>query len=509
MRTRNSFINFMANTGTQIFNMLLSFVVRIVFIRTLSAEYLGVNGLFANILNVLSLAELGIGTAMIFHMYKPVSDGDDDALRRLMNLYRHMYNTVALVVLTLGLCLVPFLDVLIKDQPDIPYLSLIYVLYLLNTVSSYFIGYKRAIIDAHQKMYIGTVIAALWMTTQFIVQMIILVLFHNFILYVLVQIVCNVMTNVCIAIKAERMYPYLKEDRKALPSKETRVHIYKNISFMSIHKLADVLVNNTDSLIMSAFVGITATGIFSNYSMILASMNTLLGMVFNAFTASIGNLHVEESKERNYHVFKILNFLGFWLFSFSAVAFMVMFNPFIELWAGPDYLFSLDIVFILCLNFFISGMRKVPLTFRDAMGLYWYDRIKPFFEVTFNLTFSLILVQRIGIAGIFVGTIISNLLSCTWMEPYVVYKWGLGAKVRNYYMRYIVYMISIFTTGAVTYFICSFISLGGIIGFIVKGIAVTGIYNGLMILIYHRTMEFQELWQQGKKMILGKVKRND
>lgn len=498
MRTKNSFLNFMANTGSHLSNVILSFICRTVFIYVLSEEYLGVNGLFGNVLTVLSLAELGIGGAMTFHLYKPIAEEDERAIRQMMNLYRVLYTCVGAFVGIAGLALVPFLDIFIKDRPDIPGLTFIYLLYLLNTVCSYLWGYKRAIIDGHQKSYIGTIYNTIFTTIQFLIQIVILLVSRNFIAYLLVQIVCSIATNIAVARKADRMYPYLKENRKELPPKETRRSIAKNVGAMSLHKLGDVVVNNTDNLIMSAFVGIVAVGAYSNYQMIQATINTALNGVFGAFTASIGNLGVdEENRDKVYHVYQVLLFLGFWLYGFSTIAFLILFNPFILAWTGKSNLvFSMPIVLVYVINFYVAGMRKVTITFRDAMGLYWYDRYKPILEVIVDMAVTIVLVLKLGTIGILLGTLISAMTTCFWIEPLVTYKYGFYKPVRKYFFMFAKYTATVAVVGGFTYWVCSFFSIGGFAEVFLKLLICIVIYNFLIFLLYFRTKEFKALWVQ-------------
>lgn len=507
MRTKNSFLNALANSGSYVINLILSFVARTVFIRVLSQEYLGVQGLFGNILSVLSLAELGIGTAMIYHMYGPIAREDEKEITELMNLYRKLYSYVACFIAIAGLCLVPFLQCFIADDPGINGLTGIYLLYLLNTVVSYLWGYKRALIDGHQKGYISTLYVTLFMTIQFIAQIIVLLIFENFIIYLLMQIICNILTNVSIAIKCDQMYPYLKRDRKSLPSKETRKSIFKNVSAMFMHKLGDVMVNNTDSLIISAFVGLVTVGIFDNYRMLLGSVNTAINGILGSFVASIGNLSVTDDKERVFHVYKTLNFIGFWIHSYAAVTFLVMFNPFIKAWAGEDYLFPMSIVFLIVLNFYMSGMRKVTLNFRDAMGLYWYDRYKPIFEVIVNLVVSIVLVVKFGLVGVLLGTLVSTVGVCFWVEALVTYKYGFEKKVSHYFKMFTLYTVSAVAVGGVTYWVCSLIDMGGLIEVFLKLIICTVMYNVLIILVYGRTVEYKEFMEKLIGLIEGKTGR--
>ena len=494
MRTKNSFLNFLANEGSHFINIILSFICRTVFVYTLSSEYLGVNGLFGNILTVLNLAELGIGTAMNFHIYKPVAENNYVQQQQLMNLYKKMYTVVGTFIGVVGLCLTPFLSYLIKDEPDIEGLTVIYLLYLFGTVSTYFFSYKRAIIDAHQKQYIGTMVNTVFTITQFLVQIIVLLVFRNFIAFLLVMIICGLLTNITVSIIADRMYPYLKEDRKSLPSAEVMHSIKKNVSAMFLHRLGDVFVNNTDNLILSKFVGLASVGIYSNYIMIMNTVRTALNGVFGAVTASVGNLHANEDKESLYRVYKVLLFLGFWLYGFCSTAFVVMYNPFIEQWIGKDYLFDIPVVLSFVAVFYINGMRAVTITFRDAMGLYWYDSYKPIFEVIINLVASIYLVIKFGAIGVFLGTVISDLTTCCWIEPLVTYKYGFKRPVRQYFVMFGLYSAAVAVIGGFTYWLCDLITVGGWLGVFAKLGTCIVVYNVIVLIAFCRTYPFKELY---------------
>lgn len=262
MRTRYTLINMLVNIGGQFFTMLLSFISRMVFIRCLSAAYLGVNGLFTDVLSILNFAELGIGTAMVFSMYEPAARNDEQKLARLMNLYKWMYRAVAASVLLFGLVLLPFLPYLIKDGEGIEHITLIYMMYVLSSACSYLLNYKSSIYQAYQKSYICTGWTLVCECIRTVVQIVALLLTGNFILYLAIQLVVQFIPNIIISHMADKEFPYLKECRE-LPEKEERNGILKNIGAMSMHKLATVIVRNTDSLLMSSFIGLATVGLYS------------------------------------------------------------------------------------------------------------------------------------------------------------------------------------------------------------------------------------------------------
>lgn len=474
----------------QIAIIVFQFACRTVFIKTLATEYLGVNGLFTNILSVLSLAELGFGTAMNYSMYKPVAENDIEKIIKYVNLYKIFYRIAAAVIVCIGLCLIPFLDVLIADQPNIDNLTIIYILYLFNTVFSYLMIYKKAVIQANQKEYVCTIYTKAVAVIQNIVQMIALVVTHNFILYLGIQVFCSVLTNFLISKKAERMYPYLAGKLAGLPEKDELKQIGKNTLAMSMHRVGGVVVNGTDNLIISAFVGLTQVGLYSNYTLITSNLNTFLSIIFNSLTASIGNLGAKEKETKIYDTFRMLDFAGFWLISFCSTCLIVLFNPFFSLWVGNSYVFDMTIVISIVLVFYFNGTRKVTLLFRDAMGIFWYDRYKPIFEAIINLVVSIVLVKSMGIVGVFIGTIVSTLTTSLWVEPYVLYKWGFKKSVLPHMAKLAVYFsFWVICCGGI-YYLMSFLPNTWLM-FIIRGIAIVFFYNICIFVVFGRTKAFK------------------
>ena len=350
MRTRYSIINMLFNIGGQFLTMLLSFINRMVFIRCLSAEYLGVNGLFTDVLSILNFAELGIGTAMVFSMYEPAARNDEQKLARLMNLYKWMYRAVAASVLLFGLVLLPFLPYLIKDGEGIEHITLIYMMYVLSSACSYLLNYKSSIYQAYQKSYICTGWTLVCECIRTVVQIVALLLTGNFILYLAIQLVVQFIPNIIISHMADKEFPYLKECRE-LPEKEERNGILKNIGAMSMHKLATVIVRNTDSLLMSSFIGLATVGLYSNYRLVINALNNLMGKFAVAFSGSIGNFAVMENSDRLYKIYKEMDFMFFVMSAYLTGGLMMLFNPFITLLFGGRYCFPMTTVMVIVAEF--------------------------------------------------------------------------------------------------------------------------------------------------------------
>lgn len=504
MRTRNSLLNIIVSFGSQAVNIILLFFSRRVFLSYFTEEYLGVNGLFTEILTVLSLAELGIGTAMMYGLYEAVAKDERQEICRLMNLYKRLYTHVGAAVAGIGLLLLPFLEYLIKDN-QIPYIRWIYLLYLTDSVVSYFLSYKQTIIQANQKSFVVSGITQGVRCVQIILQIISIVIFKNFYIYLGIQIAGQICNNVVLAKVSGHMYPYIKGNQEGLPDKEKIQGIYRHIRAMAVHKFGGVFVSNTDNLIISAFVGLGTVGLYSNYKMVLNSLRLCFSYIYNAFTASIGNLAVTENNEQVQKVYNCLNFFMSMMYGWAAICLFLLFNPFIGLFFGERFLLSAPVVAIIVLDFYLHGMRQMTLRFRDGMGLYWYDRYKPFFEVLINLTISLLLVRKYEIAGVILGTVISSLLTNFWVEPLVLFRYGIKGEwkkgLAKYFGRYGCYAVFTFFTGAVCQRIQSAFPTGSFIWIVMRGITITFIYAVFVLGIYGRTEEFRYLLRKVKQQV--------
>jgi len=490
-RTEYSARNAAVAICSRVMAILGGFVSRVVFTHTLSQEYVGINGLFNDILNVLALSELGVGTAITFALYKPVAEGDIGRQKSLMRMYRNFYRAVALIVLALGLLLVPFLGYLFKDQPQVEHLTLIYLMYLANSVLSYTFVYKRTLVDAHQLSYIGVLYQTASWFIQSVLQIAVLLFTRNFILYISVMMVCTVVHNLCISAKADRMYPYLR-DREAerLPVEE-RKDIFRNIRAMFMHKTGTVIVNSTDNLLLSALVGIRSVSCYTNYYLVIGSVRQVLNQIFSGITASVGNLGVESDSGRVKRIFEAAFFLDQWVFGMAAVCLYQVLNPFVELCFGKQFVFSTDITLVLCLNFYLTGMRQATLAFRDSLGVFWYDRYKSPVEAAVNLVVSLALGSRLGTIGVFIGTTVSIVTTSLWVEPYMLYRHRLKSSCTSYFLRYGLYGLVTFGVWFLTDLLCRRITGTLLAVCILRLVCCLFITNLAYLLLYHRTGEFR------------------
>ncbi len=493
-RTTNTIKNVKTGLIVQLVNKVMAFIVRTVFIHYLNTEYLGVNGLFTNILTILSFAELGIGTAIIYNMYKPVSENNKEKIKSLMGLYKKSYTIIGVIIFIIGLCLIPFLGILIKETPNIKEnIVLIYVLFLTNTSSSYFFAYKKSIIFAHQKQSIINTMDSIFYLLKSIVEIVILVLTKNYILFLIIQIASTFIENVMISKKANKMYPYLKEKNiKSLEKKEIS-KLFKNVKSLFIYQIGGIIMTGTDNILISALVNVATVGLCSNYVLIISSVKSVITSALGGVTASIGNLNASASKEKKEEIFYIMTFINYMVYSFAAIAFIILLNPFIELWLGKKYILNITFSFALAISFFIDGLRSPGFTYRTTLGLFEKGKMTPYIGAISNIVFSVLLCKIFGAVGIFIATSISTLLSYSWIDPYLIHKYEFKTSVSKYFKKYVLYSLTFVINLLITINLANLINTNLIMNFIIKIIVVSILPNVINILVLFRTKEFKQL----------------
>ena len=490
---------------SQMVLILSSFIVRRVFVTTLGEEYLGLNGLFADILSMLSLAELGFGTAIVFSLYKPLAVGDTGKIKSLMRLFCKAYRLVGGFVLIVGVSLTPFLDVFVKEMPsEIPYIEVIYILNVVNSGVSYFFIYKASLLFADQKKYIEMMINVIVKVLASVLQIVVLILTKNYFLYLGIMITATLGQNILVSAQVDKMYPFLKEKKVERLDADDKAAIQRNVSAMVFHKLGYVMVFSTDSILMAKFVSIAVVGLYSNYMMIRKALINVIDLLFVSVSASMGNLNACETIDKKCKAYERIYFLSAWLFGFIAICLYYLYNPFIKLWLGDAYLLSDTTVGIIVLNFYMYCMRMPVNNTKEAMGLFWNDRYKPIAEVAVNLGVSILLAQRLGIDGVLLGTFVSTVSVPFLVEPYVLYKHGLQQRLSIYYMKYAGYLFVTLIVGGITGIACR-MTADNISGFIIKMLLCGAIPNVIYLLVYGRTESFQYLSNTIKRLLLKRM----
>ncbi|MGK0604362.1 lipopolysaccharide biosynthesis protein [Enterococcus gilvus] len=434
-RMQYSLLNSSVSAVIYILNIAIKFLSRSFFIHFLGAEYLGLNGLFTNILSMLSLAELGIGTSIVYSLYSPLAKGNEEMINALMRLYKKIYTVIGVAVGLLGILLIPVLPHIIGDAQNISGIYLIYMLFLLNSVSSYFFTYNRSLLIADQKSYITVIFDFLCSVVVTIIQIASLYLLNNYFVYLSIQILGTIVTNLFLTYNVKKLYPFLS-NKSAIThlDEKTKDTLKRNTIGNLSSKIGSVVVSGTDNIFISSFVGIGTVGLYSNYILIINSIRGLCGQITNSITSSIGNVGVDANDELSKRVFERHNFVNFTLTFFSSVVLVSTINPFIALWVGSDYELEPNTVFLIISNFIILMLRNSSIVFIDAFGLAWQQRWKSVIEAITNisLSFLFLLVFKMGINGVLLATTLSSLMTVCWIEPYVVYKYGLHSNIVNY-----------------------------------------------------------------------------
>lgn len=502
-RTSNMIRNVSFSFLGQGIGILASFIVRIFFIRILGSTYLGLDGLFSNILTILSLSELGVGTAITYSLYKPLAEKDEEKLKSLMAVFKKVYTIIGLIIFGIGFGLTPFLSFFINDMPDIWGLQLIYMLFVTNTAVSYFFSYKRNLILADQNRHIETIYRYGFYIVMNIIQIIYLIISKDYFGYLIIQVIMTILSNWALSRKADKMYPFLKEKKIRRLSKKEKNEIIKNTKGLMIQKVGNVVVNSTDNIILSKFVSLDVVGFYSNYRLVIYALNMIINQLYMTLTPGIGNFFIDQDESRRIELFKKSNFITFWLAYFCSICLIVLFNDFIYIFAGKEYLFGLSVVFIIVFNFYFTTMRKVVVSFREAGGLFYKDRYRTVFEAVCNLVVSIILALKFGVLGVFFGTAISYFSLSFWIEVWVLYKDGLKAKVSNYYIDYFKKMLFTLAVGGGLYYLCNFITGNIFLIFILKGFICLIVPNVIFWLVYRRSFEFNYF----KELVLGILRK--
>lgn len=441
-RTQNMMRIAVVSEICTILNLIFGFVYRSIFLSILSAEYLGINGLFTQILQLLSLADLGIAGAITYRFYKPIQQDDILQVGKLMNFFKTIYRIILLVVLGVGLLLLPFLHFLIKDTAEIPSdvnLYAIYLLFLIQSASSYIFAYRQTLLTADQKQYIVSLIQLLGTFLRYVGQVVFLISTHNYSLTIAINIALNILTNYVISLYAKHKYSPVFDVKETLSTSEKKA-IFNDTKATMCHKIGGVVLNSTDSVILSKFVGLLSVGLYSNYSLIIGNLSTLANQILSNTTASLGNACAELSAQERYKVYRNLVFLNLWVASTLTICLYVLINPFIELWVGESMLLNKLTVISLCAQFFFELARQVNLSYTSASGLFVKDIYRPFIEAAINFVVSIVLVNILGIAGVFLGTVISCVTTVTWREPYLIFKYDLKRKANEYISNFLTFI---------------------------------------------------------------------
>jgi len=419
-RTRNSSRNIYSGIANRVVQLLLSFISRRIFINVLGIGYLGINGLFSDILGMLSMADLGFGTAMAYSFYKPIATDDKAMIAALVNFYKKVYTVIALVVGILGISILPFLRFIVNLDNPIKNLEMYYLAFLVNTIFSYLYIYKSSILAADQKGYEINRISLLINSAKSITQIFILVIFKNYLLLILTTIVYTITNNILISNKADRLYPFIKS--KLFLLSEQRNRIYKNLLSVFIVKISSALINSTDNIIISYYIGTTFVGLYSNYYIVTSQIFGFVTIFYSSLTASIGNLIETESADERYNIFKITQMTSYIVSGVVVVCSYFLLEDLIVVWLGKSYILDSLTLTAILLNIYMQVILQPIWTFREATALYLKTKYVMLMTALINIALSILFAKFLGVGGVLLATFISRLLTYFWYEPILLFR---------------------------------------------------------------------------------------
>lgn len=504
-RKLNSLLASSAGVVNQIVQILGNFAYRTIFLMILSKEYLGINGLFSNVLQIFSLAELGIGSAILFNMYGAFAQQDEEKIGQLIHFYKRIYTTIALIVLGLGVAFYPFLGsiVNIEEIPSDISLPVVYFLFVLNSVASYLFVYKQSLLTADQCEHIIVLYNTAVTLANNVVKILILLLCHNYVIVLASGIVLTIVANWLFSLWITKKYRSVFRVQTSLPQQE-RQEIYKSTQGLMCHKIGAVVVNSTDSIVISKFVSLAAVGLYSNYGMLVSAVTKLGISLINGMLPSIANYTAASSKEESYTMLKRILMINLWLASWTTVCLFTLLNPFITQWLGEQYLLSYGVVTVVCIQHYLQTSRLTANNFVYSAGLFMRDRLRPLIESAINLVVSVILAKQWGIVGVFIGTVVSGVLTYYWREPYLLFKCHLQRSSLNYWGIQLKWLVLTVALCAGMYWLFSLLP-SSIVGLLLRFALAAVLPNAVILLFCLRSDELRYLLDFVKRKFLHKT----
>lgn len=506
-RTSNSVKGIISGLINKIILLLLPFLVKSVFINTLGIQYFGLNGLFSSILNILNLAELGVGSAISFSMYSAIASNDEQRICSLIKLYKRTYFIIGCFVFIIGLCICPFIKYICKyDVPNDINIYIIYFMYLLNSVFSYWLySYKICILVSHQKSYVINNINSLVNFFLYVFQIIVIIYFKNYYFYLSLLIISTILYNILISLYVSKKYKnYLP---KGEISKKEKNKIYNKIKALFCYKIGSVVLSSVDSIVISYYLGLTVLGKYNSYYYVITALFGFFQVFTNSLLAGVGNSIEIESSEKNKQDFDKLNFILGWIVGFCSICLLCLYQQFINIWIGSDYLFDIKVVICFAIYFYVWKLLEVVNLYKDAAGLWEYDKYRPLIASFVNLILNIILVKIIGIYGILISTIISIVFVIFPWSSLILFKKYFRNGFKNYIIRTFSNTIITVIIGFITYGLCSLFAKFNLLNFAIQIVICIIIPNLLFYLFYHKDKLFKEsyMWISNKiKMLKNK-----
>ena len=506
-RTKNTSRNIVAGLINRFSSIFLSFFNRTIIIYLLGAEFSGLNSLFTSILGMLSLAELGVHTAIVQSMYEPIAKNDKRRICELVTLYKRLYRIAGIVILGIGTILLPFLPNLINGEiPETINLYSLYILYLLNTVISYFMfSYKGSLLLAHQRQDVSQKISTTLLIVKSIVQMVVLLLLRDFYAYLVIEIISTVSSNLWVAKEVKKRYPeYQCVEEKVKLTQD----IKRQMSGLMVGKLCDKARNSLDSVILSMFLGLTVIAVYDNYYYIYSALYGIMLVVCNSMGASVGNSIATESVEKNYGNLQKFSFMVAWISGWIAICMLCLYQPFMELWMGKELMLSDFNMMLFCVYFYAINMNNIRNQFIGGAGLWWYVRNSNLAEAIANISLNIILGKLFGITGIILATIITIVVFNFLWRTIILFKtYFKEMDLSGFLFNHLKWFLCVTIAAVVSYGVCSVIAVGGILKLVINGIICIVVPNTVLLFLWFRTKEFEECKTFARKILRMFTKR--
>lgn len=493
-RKKSSFKNMITAVSSNVLTIIVGLVAQAVFIKILGSEYLGLNGLFSNVISMLGIVELGMGSAIIYNMYKPIAENDHEKIKSLMQFYKKSYRIITLIISIIGIMIIPFIKYIVDIESVTVGINvyLVYILFLLETICSYILSYKRSMLYADQKEYITNIIHMGYTILVNTMQLTFLYFTHDYYLYLIIKVMMRLVENIVISSYVNRRYSYLLDNNVTKLDSKTEKDIFQKIRALFFHKIGTFIVSGTDNIIISKYLGLVTVGLYSNYYMIINAVQTVINHIIQATRASVGNLLVTESKTKQFDVFNKIRFVNFWISCFSSICIFVIMDIFITICIGYKFVLPTKVLLVLVINFFIVSSRSTYGAFKEAAGIFYEDRFVPIIESLLNIVLSIIFVKKFGLMGVFMGTIGSGLVLWCYSYPKYVYNKLFGGKIYDYIKETIYYFIIFILIAGFTYSLAILISFDNVyLQFISNVLIALIVPNVIMLLLFSKDESFK------------------
>lgn len=500
-RTKNIKRNLFFGIFSKIVLLILGFAERTIIIYILGMEFLGITSLFKSVLDVLSLAEFGFGMAMVYSMYQPIAQNNVSKVNALLACYRKCYHAVGSIIFIVGLCCIPFIKYLIKgDVPVSVNIYIVYFLTLLNTCVSYFLwAYKSSVFVANQRNDIVSKCTVIASIIGYILKITCLIFSHNYYIFIVASMSINIINNILVYFYSQKLYPQYKAE--GILEDNDKVTLKSKLRGLFIYKIGNIVSNSVDNIVVSAYLGLTILAQYNNYYYIISTLFGMFNIYYNSVTASLGNSVIVESKDANYKIFTQMVDMQNWLVGFCSIALICLFQPFMELWVGTNNMLDIMTVLLFAIYFYIWKMQDIVAIFKEALGMWDKDELRPLISALFNLGLNLILVQYIGLYGVIASTSIAQMLIGFPWQTRLLFKYYFNKKAKGYCIQIIKSILITLLVGVVTYIAVGMISEKGIVGLILKAIICGIISNAMYGIWYLRKHNFRYYF---RKMIYTK-----